>query len=473
MIVMGKVKIAEDAARKIIEIDPSHADPHINLGNSLKDQGRIEEAIDSYNNALKIQPDNTIARSNMLLCLNYSDIDPGTLFEEHKKWDESVRQKIVPLNYSDRRIEPDKTPLRVGYVSAYFKTHSIAYYLETILEHHDRSQFEIFCYADIPNPDPVTVRIKKLPVTWRPIHEKTDGLVADLIIKDKIDILVDLAGHAGNKRLPLFLNKLAPVQITYIGYPNTTGLSTMDYRLTDGLADPGSQDRYYTEKLYRLPGCFLCYKPPITTPPVAEPPAIKNGYITFGSFNNLPKISSGTIHAWTHILKAVPHSKLMIKTKPFNDNDTIKRYENFFINKGIERSRLLFKGYSSSLDKHLQSYNEIDIGLDTFPYNGTTTTCEALWMGVPVVTLAGEKHAGRVGVSLLMCIGLSGMVAENSERYIALASFMASDVQQLSKLRKSLRSAIAQSPLCDGKTFTRKLEDAYGDMWHRKAKAEK
>lgn len=469
MNIMGNTKKAEEAARKIITINPSHTDPHVNLGNCLKDQGRIEEAIDSYKNALNIQPDNAIARSNMLLCINYSNFDAEAIFNEHKKWEESVKQKTTPIKYTGGKIESEKSPLRVGYISAYFKTHSIVYYIEPILENHDRSQFEVFCYADMANPDPVTIRIKKLPLTWRSIHGKNDTDVTDMIMKDNIDILVDLAGHAGNKRLTLFLNKLAPIQTTYIGYPNTTGLSTMDYRLTDGLADPGNQDRFYTEKLYRLPGCFLCYKPPLNTPPVAEPPVLRNGYITFGSFNNLPKISSSTISVWSLILKAVPHSKLMIKTKPFNDTDVKKRYEDLFINKGIERNRLLFKRYSPSLDKHLKSYNEIDIGLDTFPYNGTTTTCEALWMGVPVITLAGEKHAGRVGVSLLMCIGLSGMIAENVEKYVALASFMASDVQQLSKLRKGLRAAIAASPLCDGVTFTRTLEKAYRDMWNRKA----
>jgi predicted O-linked N-acetylglucosamine transferase (SPINDLY family) len=243
----------------------------------------------------------------------------------------------------------------------------------------------------------------------------------------------------------------------------------MDFRLTDGLADPGDQDRFYTEKLHRLPGCFLCYKPPINSPPVTEPPVLKNGYITFGSFNNLPKVSEDTVSLWSDILKAVPDSRLLIKTKPFNDSDIIRRYENLFINNGIEKNRLLFKGYATSLERHLAGYGDMDIGLDTFPYNGTTTTCEALWMGVPAITLTGEKHAGRVGMSLLFCIGLSGMVAQNREGYLACASFLAGDVKQLSKLRKGLRPALARSPLCDGKTFTQTLENAYRDMWRRKA----
>ena len=465
MFIMGNIKKAEEAARKIIEINPTHIDPYINLGNSLKDQGRIDEAIESYKTALTIKPDHAIAGSNLLLCLNYSNRAPETIFDEHKKWEDRIKPTILVKNHQKAKLAPEKRPLRIGYVSADFRTHSVAYYIEPILESHDRSQFEVYCYSDVRMIDPVTLRIIKLPLTWRPIHEKDNNQVVDIILKDEIDILVDLAGHAGNKRLSIFLNKLAPVQVTYLGYANTTGLSTIDYRLTDEWADPDGSDIFYTERLYRIPNGFLCYKPPLNPPPINESPVLNNGYITFGSFNNLPKISSHTIKVWSQILKTIPHSKLMVKTKPFNDTLIQKHYKNLFLRNGIEAERLIFTGYSPSLEKHLSSYSDIDIALDTFPYNGTTTTCEALLMGVPVITLAGKSHAGRVGVSLLSSIGLTGMIAESEEKYVAIASFLTSDIPRLSKFRIGLRTALLQSPICDGKSFTQRLENVYKDIW--------
>lgn len=469
MFIMGNIKKAEEAARKIIEINPSHIDPYINLGNSLKDQGRIDEAIESYKTALTIKPDHAIAGSNLLLCLNYSNRAPETIFDEHKKWEDRIKPTILVKNYQKAKLDPEKRPLRIGYVSADFRTHSVAYYIEPILESHDRSQFEVYCYSDVRMIDPVTLRIIKLPLTWRPIHEKDNNQVADIILKDEIDIMVDLAGHAGNKRLSIFLNKLAPVQVTYLGYANTTGLSTIDYRLTDEWADPDGSDTFYTEKLYRIPNGFLCYKPPLNHPPINESPVLNNGYITFGSFNNLPKISSHTIKVWSQILKTIPNSKLKVKTKPFNDTLIQKHYKNLFLKNGIEAERLIFTGYSPSLEKHLSSYSDIDIALDTFPYNGTTTTCEALLMGVPVITLAGKSHAGRVGISILSHIGLTGMIAESEEKYVAIASFLTSDIPRLSKFRIGLRTALLQSPICDGKSFTQRLENVYKDIWKRKA----
>lgn len=473
MNLMGNNDKAEAAARKIIEIDPSHIDPHINLGNILKDLGRIEEAIESYRNALKIKPGHEIAGSNLLLCLCYSNKDAKTLLDEHKKWEERVGPDISKKNHKNRHIDPEKCPLRIGYISADFKTHSVAYYIEPILENHDKTQFEIFCYSDVVNPDPVTKRIENLELKWQPIYGKNNNQVADLINEDKIDILVDLAGHAGNKRLSLFLRNLAPLQVTYIGYPNTTGLSTIDYRLTDDWADPEGQDRFYTEKLYRLPGGFLCYRPPVSAPPITESPALQNGYITFGSFNNLAKVNPHTIKVWAKILETVPKSKLMIKTKPLTKAFVRERYQNLFAQNSIDANRLILKGHASSLEEHLKRYGHVDIALDTFPYNGTTTTCEALLMGVPVITLAGKYHAGRVGASLLSRIGLSGMIAHDTEKYVALASFLAHDISRLSKLRKGLRNALAQSPLCDVVSFTRTLENAYRDMWRQKAESRK
>jgi len=468
MLIMGKAKEAELAARKLHEVDPSDVSFLMNLGNSFKDQGQINESIDAYKKFLERQPEHAIAGSNMLLCLNYSLLDAETIFQEHKEWEKRVKPGITVTTYPERHLDPVKSPLRIGYISGDFKTHSVAYYFEPILKYHDRTCFEIFCYSDVENPDIVTHRLQKLSHTWHNIHSKKNDEVIELILHDEIDILVDLAGHAGNKRISLFLNRLAPVQLTYMGYPNTTGISTMDYRLTDVWADPEGMDRYYTETLYRLKDGFLCYRPVVDAPPVSETPAKSNDYITFGSFNNLPKINLYTIEVWSNILKAVPHAKLYMKTKPFKDLSVQDRYKKLFNAQGIEDNRLIFCAFASSIPDHLTTYKNVDIALDTFPYNGTTTTCEALWMGVPVVSLIGDMHAGRVGYSLLSRIGLPSMVAENVEKYIGIVTFLSSDIERLSKLRKGLRITVAQSPICNAISFTGTLEDAYRDMWRNK-----
>ncbi len=469
MLILGKAKDAELAARKLHATDPNNVSFYMNLGNSLKDQGLIDEALNTYREFIKRQPENELAGSNMLLCLNYSLNDADTIFREHLEWEKRVKRGITIKTYPRRVLHQDKTPLRIGYISGDFKTHSVAYYFEPILKFHNPDSFEVYCYSDVENPDSMTQRLQRLSHHWHNIHGKKNDEVIELILQDHIDILVDLAGHAGNKRIALFLNRLAPVQVTYLGYPNTTGISTMDYRLTDRWADPEGMDIYYTEKLYRLKDGFLCYRPPVDAPPVSEAPVKSNGYITFGSFNNLPKINSLTIEVWSKILQAVPNAKLFIKSKPFKDPWVQDRYRKLFNEQGIENERLEFSAFAPSVRDHLNTYRKVDIALDTFPYNGTTTTCEALWMGVPVVSLIGEMHAGRVGYSLLSRIGLPSMVAENIEKYIRIAAFLASDTGRLAKLRKGLRTTVAQSPICNGISFVKSLEEAYRDMWREKS----
>ncbi len=465
--IMGNLKLAEKICKSIIDKDPSFVEAYNNLGNAYKDQGKIEEAIKCYRKALEVKPDFTTAASNLLLCLNYSvDKDPQTIFNEHLKWKKRIiTTKSLKISIPQPSIRT-KPQIHIGYISADFRMHSVGYFIKPIIENHNKKKFKVFCYADIASPDSTTERIKRNTSAWRSIYNLQDNQVIDMIIEDEIDILVDLAGHSGNNRLPIFLYKPAPIQVTYLGYPNTTGLYTMDYRLTDEYADPEDQDEFYTEKLHRLPGSFLCYRPPDNVPQIEELPALKNGYVTFGSFNNLPKVNVNTIKVWAEILKAVPESKLIIKTKPFNDTEVVGSYKNQFIKRGIEGERLLFHGHSPSAKEHLSWYNRIDIALDTFPYNGTTTTCEALLMGVPVVTLAGSQHAGRVGNSILSSVGLPEMTAHDTHYYIKIASTLANDVRGLSELRRGLRDALLKSPLCDGVRFTRALEKAYKEMYN-------
>ena len=465
MYILGKLEKSEKAARKVIKINKSYVHPYVNLANILKDKGLINQAMVYYEKALSISPTFYLARSNKLLCLCYSDWEKKTIFEEHKKWEKNLSLVIPRRDFKKDYLKKGKEPLRIGYLSADFKTHSVAYYIEPIIVNHNRDEFEIFCYSDVMNPDIVTLRFRKLDLHWREIQEKDQKDAARIIKNDNLDFLIDLSGHAGNKRLPLFMSRLAPIQITYIGYPNTTGLSTMDYRFTDRWADPEGQDIYYTEKLYRLPDGFLCYQPPDNAPDVNETPVIKNGYFTFGSFNTLAKINRKTIDIWSRILKLIPGSRLMIKNKQMNDASVRNMYEKYFTDNNIDKDRIILHEFSANREEHLKCYNNIDISLDTFPYNGTATTCESLWMGVPVITLAGNSHAGRVGVSLLTVIGLKSMIAPDYDNYISLAVFLSNNIDKVSQMRKNLRKTLQYSPLCDGISFTRTLENAYKNIW--------
>ena len=294
----------------------------------------------------------------------------------------------------------------------------------------------------------------------------SDEEAAELIREDEIDILIDLAGHTAGNRMLLFARKPAPVQVSWIGYPTTTGLSAMDYKIVDSYTDPpGMTEQYYTERLLRLPESFLCYKPEREGPEVSPVPSLTSGHITFGSFNNFAKMSPEVVEAWANIMKAVPDSRLLLKSHCFSDAGTRRYASELFVRHGIEKERVELLLYEPSVHTHLSFYSRVDIGLDTFPYNGTTTTCEALWMGVPVVTLSGGTHASRVGKSLLSNIGLGELVALTEKEYMEAAIELANDTKRLQGLRKSLRDMMAHSPLTNAKQFTADLESCYRIMW--------
>ncbi len=462
---MGNLKQAKELCLLILSKNPFFTDAYINLGNIYKAQGFIDTAQSYYLKALELNPSNNLAASNLLLCLNYTSNDPEELFNRHldyeRRFSHLVKEKIKPPLKRDTK---NKT-INVGYISGDFRVHSVGYFIEPIIENHDADKFTIVCYADNPSSDEITDRIKSHASTWRSIYNVGDKAVISMIQKDNIDILVDLAGHSGDNRLTLFLQKPAPIQVSYLGYPNTTGLSTMDYRLTDSFADPERYDRFYTERLVRLPDCFLCYRPPDTAPEVHPTPALKNGFVTFGSFNNLSKINDYTIKVWADLLHAVPDSQLLLKSKPFADNDTLTRFRELFIQRGIPENRLQFKGHSYTQEDHLREYNNIDIALDTFPYNGTATTFESLLMGVPVITLIGNRHAGRVGYSILSNLGKVELIASSAPEYITKAINISKDVALLDRMRQNLRKTLLSSKLCDGKKFTKNLEDTFIDMY--------
>ena len=301
---------------------------------------------------------------------------------------------------------------------------------------------------------------------WRSIVGVSDKNVVDLIKKDEIDILVDLAGHTANNSLTVFARKPAPVQVTWLGYPNTTGLSAIDYRFTDIVADPvGEADEYHTEELIRLPNGFLCYRGDETVSANAELPFEMRGHITFGSFNNLTKVTPQVVLTWARILHELPTSHILLKSKQLEDPSVRSRYLELFKEEGVSEDRIDLQAYLPSKNDHLALYDTIDICFDPFPYNGTTTTCEALWMGVPVITLVGDRHAGRVGASILANVGLTDFITEDLDGYIRTAVQLAKNTDYLKEVRLGLREKLQNSSLCDEIGFARDVERSYRTMW--------
>ena len=464
---LGKRDEALASYHKAIAIDPRHAEAYSNLGAVFQDLGRLDEAITSYHRALAIKPEYARAHSNLLFCMNcderYSQRD---IYTESRRWEAAHAAPGPARAVSHTNDRDPERRLRIGYVSPDFRRHSVSHFLDPLIAGHDRRQFEVFCYAQVAIPDTVTRRFQGLADGWRSTVGMTAPALAERVRGDAIDILVDLAGHTANSRLLAFAERPAPVQVTWLGYPNTTGLSAMDYRLTDAIADPqGPGDALHSETLTRLPGGFLCFAPDAEAPAVADPPVSAKSSITFGSFNNLSKMTVATVAAWARILEGVPGSRLLLKSRSFADAETRRRYRSLFAARGIAEERLELHAWIDSKSGHLGLYQRIDIGLDPFPYNGATTTCEALWMGVPVISLRGDRHAGRVGASILTRVGFSELIADTDDAYVAAAVALAEAPGRLVELRRDLRAAMAASPLCDAAGFTRHVEAAYRGMW--------
>jgi protein O-GlcNAc transferase len=463
-----QLKEAETYYIKAISYKQDFADAHNNLGNIYGNWGRIKEAISSYQKALTLNPEYKEAQSNLLLHLNYSsDHSPEEIFSEHllfqRRFGDPLKSKIKP-HFNDKT--PDRK-LKIGYISPDFRTHSVDSFLEPVLLNHDPNLFEVYCYSNTTVWDNMTRQLHSYADYWRLIAGLPDEQVSELIRHDQIDILIDLCGHTGHNRMILFAFKPAPVQATWLGYPNTTGLSTVDYRITDHYADPeGMTERFHTEKLIRLPECFSCFRAPAGTPDLDILPAIKNGYITFGSFNLFSKVTPQGIRVWAKILEKIPGSRLILKNAGLDEEEMKKTLYRIFGDLGISSNRIDLLGKDPSRRDHFQRYNGIDIGLDPFPYNGTTTTCDSLWMGVPVITLEGKTHVSRVGVSQLNNLQLTELIAKTPEEYVEIARRLSTDLDHLRKLREGMRERMAASPLMDAKKFTKNLENAYRGMWN-------
>jgi protein O-GlcNAc transferase len=462
----GHYQDAIDLYRKSLQLIPGNAGVYHNMGNILILQGKLDGAEDCYKRALQLNPDECRPYESLLLLMNYHPkYDTEAIYLKHlefaKQFEKPLSSGIIP--HTNKR-EPYR-PLRVGYVSPDFRRHAVAWFIEPVLALHDKEMFEVCCYSNSPIKDEVTERIQGHAEQWRNITGMTDEEAAELIRKDEIDILIDLAGHTAGNRMLMFARKPAPVQASWIGYLATTGLSAMDYKIVDNYTDPpGETERFYTERLMRMPKSFLCYQPDRGGPEVGPLPALSSGRVTFGSFNNFAKVTPEVFSVWAKILDNVPDSCLILKGIGFYDKTTCDYAMDMFAERGIAGERIVLQHPDPS-PEHLKAYNKIDIGLDTFPFNGAATTCEAIWMGLPVITLAGTAYHSRAGVSLLSNMGLSELVAGTKEEYISIAVNLARDLQRLESLRGNLREAMRHSPLCDAKRFTADLEKCYRRMW--------
>ncbi len=441
---------------------PDHPEIAGRVASAIMTQGRIADALTILRRALAQNPSPS-THSALLFSMHYvPDASPEEIFAEHRRFAEAY-EKPLPRLHHQNNPDPDRR-LRIGYVSPDFKQHPVAQFLHPVVSRHNRDQFEIFCYSATPTVDARTREFQKIAGhRWRDIRSLTPDQSADLVRRDAIDILIDTTGHTGGSQLMLFARKPAPVQITWLGYPDTTGLESMDYRITDQQADPiGMTEHLHSEQLLRLPS-FLCYEPPEYTPEVAPPPVLKSGAVTFGSFNNFMKISPETIETWSKILRTVPGSKLLLKHRGASDKDAREKFPGFFEHHGIARERILITAQMPSHGQHLDSYREIDIALDPFPYNGTTTTCETLIMGVPMVTLAGTTHVSRVGVSLLTQVGLTDWIANSRADYVRIA--VENAARNLENLRQEIRPKMLASELGDPVRFTAQVENLYRKTW--------
>ncbi|XP_006851475.2 probable UDP-N-acetylglucosamine--peptide N-acetylglucosaminyltransferase SPINDLY isoform X2 [Amborella trichopoda] len=474
--VQGKMDAAASMIEKAIAANPTYAEAYNNLGVLYRDAGDISLSIEAYEQCLRIDPDSRNAGQNRLLAMNY--INEGVddkLYEAHREWGRRFMRRYPQYTSWENPKDPER-PLVIGYVSPDYFTHSVSYFIEAPLLYHDYLNYKVVVYSAVVKADAKTLKFKdkvlKNGGIWRDIYGIDEKKVAAMVRDDKVDILVELTGHTANNKLGMMACRPSPIQATWIGYPNTTGLPTIDYRFTDQLADPPTTRQKHVEELVRLPDCFLCYTPSPEAGSVSPTPALSNGFITFGSFNNLAKITPKVLKVWARILCAVPNSRLVVKCKPFCCDSVRQKFLSALEQLGLETLRVDLLPLILLNHDHMQAYSLMDISLDTFPYAGTTTTCESLYMGIPCVTMAGSVHAHNVGVSLLTKVGLKHLIARTEDEYVQLALQLASDINALSTLRMNLRALMLKSPVCDGPRFILGLESTYRSLWRRYCKGD-
>ncbi len=440
----------------------------VNLrGMMLVSQGKIREGLDQIARNKALAPDCFVLQATRVMYQNYDpDLPKEAIRDEHFAVGQHFEDMLPLMDQEGVALPHDpERHLRIGIVSPDLRSHSVAYFIGPYFEAFDRDDFDVYAYANHPSEDIVSAGLRAKATHWQNVFDLSDEDLAQQIRDDRIDILIDLAGYTRDTRLPVFTARPAPIQMTYIGYPNTTGMASFDYRLTDSIADPEGSDEDYSEILLRMPGCFLCYAIPTHAPPVEPGPVEHRGYVTFGSFNNFNKVNPAVIDAWAEILNGVPKSRMLFKSTSSKDKTAQAMVRQGLEARGIDPDRVSFATFRATPESHLAVYNDIDIALDTFPYNGTTTTCEALWMGVPVVTLKGDRHASRVGASLLSAIGFPAGIAESREDYVLTARLLAENPGLLKASRRNLRDTVTRSPLCDSRAHARTLEHVFRTVW--------
>jgi len=462
---LGKLDEAVAYCQRALQLKPDYALAHNNLGNAWKDRGKLDEAVASYQRALQLKPDFAVAHSNLLVTIQYRvGVTLSELAAVHAEYD---RLHAAPLRTTWPLHENDRDPhrrLRVGFVSPDFGRHPVGFFLIRVLENLDPSQCETVCYCDRKIEDELTPRFQAAATIWRNVSGLSDQELTAEILTDRIDILFDLTGHTAHNRLLVFARKPAPIQITWIGHEGTTGLEAIDYILADSSTIPYGQEVWYRERVLRIPHGYVCYDPPRTAPEAGPLPAAKNRYIRFGSFNNLAKITPRVIEVWAKVLDRVPDSRLVLKYQGLGNESVHRRYRGLFTAFGVDPSRVELTP-PSAYAEYLSAYGEVDIALDPFPFGGGITTCDALWMGVPVVTCPGETFASRHALSHLTSAGLTETIASTLEEYVELAVSLAGDLPRLASLRAGLRERMAASPLCDGKRLDTNLMQVVRDAW--------
>jgi predicted O-linked N-acetylglucosamine transferase (SPINDLY family) len=461
---LGELDSASVHFREAIRLDPGLADACVGLGSVLQKLGHPDKALQQYEDTMRRFPENRAAQHCYLMGLNYvPGLRKAFIAAEHRKWGNAYsRQNGISRKHTNEPA-PDRM-IRVGYVSPDFADHPVGYFLEAALRHHRKGDVSIYCYSDTQAPDAVTRQLKEFAQSWRDTAFLSDEQFISLVLNDQIDVLVDLAGHTQGSRLSAFVKKPAPVQITYLGYPNTTGLPEMDYRISDRIADPPESEHCYTEELLYLDNGFTCFRPPRNSLDISALPAQAKKFVTFGSLNNTVRFTDEVLNIWCDVLREVPHSRLLLYRNTIKGT-LRKRLASRFESQGFGAQRIILADSAPTPENHLSMYRHIDIALDTFPWSGHTTACQAMWMGVPVVTLECEAFAGRMVSSVCRQLGLKEFVAHSMRQYVSVAAGLGGDIGRLADLRKTLRETMRQSALCNGPLFSRNLEKVYRQAW--------
>ena len=482
----GDLDGALDAFRRAENLRPNWAELLNNLGSVLQEMRQLDAAIDCYRRAIVISNEPKIW-DNLLLAIQIQDfVTPQQIYEEHAKWNHVCAEPLSgAATVHDATVLVANRRLRIGYVSPDFCDHAVGRQVLPLIEHRDRQRFEVVCYSNVRRADEITARFRAGVDLWRDVRMLSDLQLSEQVRQDNIDILVDLALHSAHNRLLVFARRPAPLQVTFAGYPGTTGLRTIDYRLSDPyleelpiadcrlpIASTNSafsiqHSALFSEVTVILPHCFWCFEPRDTDPPVMDPPALTNGFITFGCLSHFSKITNDMLlNCWAQVLLREPNSRLLVLAPR---GSARPQFANSQFLKGIAPERIEFADRCPR-PRYMELYNRIDICLDTFPYNGHTTTLDALWMGVPVVTRYGQTPVSRGAFSILSNAGLAELAAQTPEEFVKIAVSLAEDVSRLGELRSTMRERMRRSPLMDVKRFTRDIEAVYLEMWSQRSR---